>query len=277
MDNIKWIQSLLREAGVDPRRQRGQNFLLDETVAERIVTSAEVGKEDTVIEIGPGLGAMSEILAERAGKLILIEIETAFAARLKDHFAFRPEVTVIEADAASFDYAGFCAEQGIDGYKVVANLPYSVTTPVIKQLLQNGGPWQSMTLMLQKEAAKRIAKGKGRENGPLTLLMEYYADAELLFDVPPKAFYPAPAVNSAILQAIRREPAVDAEPAALYRFLERCFLQRRKLLTNSLNGSYGRNRQQWAELLTACGFSETVRAEELTLADFACLFDSIKK
>ncbi len=277
MENVQWVRSLLREMKVAPQRLRGQNFLLDEQVISRIVASAALGSEDTVIEIGPGLGSMSRLLTDRPGRTILIELEPAFARRLTDIYAFQPQVQVLEADAATFPYAAFCQEQEIAHYHVVANLPYQVTTPILKQLLFQGGPWQSMTLMLQKEAARRIVRGKGRENGPLTLLTEYFSEGELLFDVPPRAFYPAPAVTSTVIRLIRRQnPPVQGEIESLYPFIEKAFLQRRKVLVNSLAGAYGLSREAWVNLLADCGFNPAVRGEELSLADFDCILSRLK-
>ncbi len=278
MYEAEQVHRLLADLGVHPHRLRGQNFLLDEAVVERILAAASPTAADAVLEIGPGLGVLSRGLAEQAGRLFLLELEPAFAERLADRFAFEEQVEVIQADAVTFDYEAFCRERQISGYQLVANLPYNITTPFLRRLLLEGGPWERATLMLQKEAAQRVCAGPGRDNGPLPLLTQYRAEATILFDVPREAFYPAPAVCSSVIRLTRRsQPPVEAEPMRLMALIEAAFSQRRKQLVNNLCGCYHRadgsalSREQVTAALESCGFPATVRGEALTLADFAAL------
>lgn len=278
MNRMELIAAL-NSLGVRPDKLRGQNFLLDQGVLQDIVASAALPEGLPVVEIGPGLGALSCLLAERQSPLTLIEVEPAFAARLREVFAGQEHVQVIEADALDFDFAACCLERGWTEYAVMGNLPYSITTPLLKKLLAEGGPWRSLTLLLQKEAARRIAAGQGRENGPLTLLAQYYGEAQLGLIVPPGAFYPQPAVDSQLLCVNRRhQPPVEGEAEKLFRFIEAAFAHRRKQLVHELAAfSPGRDKDCWRENLAGLGLKPTARAEELTLADFAALYALIKE
>ncbi|MDO4733298.1 MAG: 16S rRNA (adenine(1518)-N(6)/adenine(1519)-N(6))-dimethyltransferase RsmA [Bacillota bacterium] len=282
-DNIM-IKQILQGMSVHPHRLRGQNFLINDSVVEQIIAATRLSPEDYVIEIGPGLGVLSQKLAEIGAPCLLLEIEDAFAARLQDLFTFEPHVKLLCLDALDFDFSAYCAEEGISAYHLVANLPYNITSPMMKKLLLHGGPWERATLMLQKEAAQRICAGSGRENGPLTLLTQYCAEAELLFDVPPEAFYPQPSVRSAVIQLRRREePPVDAAPDALLHLIDAAFSQRRKQLVNTLTAFYQRSdgrrfsRADLLPLIEACGLKPGIRAEEMDLFAFAALLQKLEK
>ena len=260
----------LKELHIKPQRLRGQNFLIDPSVLDHIVSSADLSAEDTVLEIGPGLGALTRLLTEKAGSLTVLEIEEAFVLSLQRAFAGQNHVDVKHMDALQFDYTCFAEGQP---YRLFANVPYHITTPLLQKLLWEGGAWQDMTLMLQKEAALRIYRGKGRENGPLTLLASYFAACELLFFVPPVAFYPPPAVQSAVIRITRRgTPPVEGDIHAIMALAEAGFAERRKVLRNSLAASkMGGDKAYWQAGLSACGLAAECRAEELSLADFAAL------
>ena len=283
MYDIQMIKQILQGMGVNPHRLRGQNFLIDPSVVERILDAAALSSEDAVLEIGPGLGALSQRLAACSGRLLLLEIECAFAERLKDIFAFEPQVEVCCLDALTFDYEAYCREHNISSYHLVANLPYNITTSLLQHFLLAGGPWKRATLMLQREAAQRICSGPGRENGPLSLLTQYCADARLLFVVPPESFYPAPAVHSAVIQLSRREtPSVDVDLEPLMALVEAAFSQRRKQLANTLSGAYQRqdgmrfSREQITAALLACDLSPSIRAEQMDLPAFAALLKHLQ-
>jgi len=278
MNGAEQTMRALRETGVTPHRLRGQNFLLDTQVLERIVGLARREELDAALEIGAGLGALSLLLAERARQLTLLEIEPAFAARLQALFADRPHVTVLQADALAFDYAGLAQERRWSSYAVFGNIPYHITTPLLQRLLPAGGCWSSLTLLLQKEAARRICQGQGRGNGPLPLLAEYFGQAEFCFTVGPAAFYPRPAVDSAVIRIRRHErPVVQADSEGLFRLIEAAFAQRRKTLLNALTASHaGLSREQWLDVLAACGVKASARAEQLGLGDFARIYEKLK-
>ena len=184
-------------------------------------------------------------------------------------FAGAAHVRVVQADALRFAYDSLYA----DGYALFANMPYHITTPLLKRLLCDGGAWRSMVLMMQKEAAHRICLGQGRDNGPLSLLAAYYGVCELCFDLPPAAFYPPPAVTSTVIRITRHAtPPVPGNIAAIMRIVEAGFAERRKLLANSLAASpLPGGKDDWLAALAACGLPADCRAESLSLTDFAAL------
>lgn len=261
-------RSLLRQLGVRPQRLRGQNFLIDPAAIQRIAAVGFDWPGKDVVEIGPGLGALSRCLAEKAGRLTLIELESAFAAYLRQEFSASPQVQVVERDALQYDFTASPAE-----YVLFANVPYQITTPLLKKLFLSGGVWRSMVLLLQKEAAERICCERGRKNGPLSLLAAYCGICESCFDLLPASFYPSPAVTSTVIRIQRREaPPVDTDIAAILRLAEAAFAERRKLLCNSLAASsLPGDRNYWRAGLIACGLDAECRAESLSLAEFAAL------
>lgn len=260
----------LRHLHAKANKLRGQNFLQDETVIRRIVEAAEIEAGQYVLEIGPGLGALTRHLAEKPIELTAVEIEPEFALRLKAEFINQPRVQIVQQDAREFDYATFA-----DGkpYKLLGNLPYNITTPLVKLFLNAGGNWQCMVLLLQKEAAVRIAQGRGRSNSPLTILAEYYAESTVCFDVPPHCFVPAPAVTSAVLKLQRRtQPPVAEDIDQIMQLAEAGFANRRKTLLNSLSSSaLGQGREFWQQAMQECGIAENSRAEDLHLNEYAAL------
>lgn len=267
----------LRELGIRPSRERGQNFLLDESVLAQIMAASPPDAQAPALEIGPGLGALSGLLAERCAELTMIELEAAFAARLQNMYAAAPQVCVIHSDALAFDYQSWSHTR--PGYQLYGNIPYNITTPLLRKLLLHGGKWSKLTLLLQKQAALRLSRGRGRENGPLTLLVDYYAETQLCFTVPPQAFYPAPAVESALLLLIRRStPPITPPIDRLLPLMEAAFAERRKLLVNSLPVyAQSLDKQSCRELLTDCGLDPLSRPEELGLSDFARLYQALSE
>ena len=261
----------LNTLGMHPQKLRGQNFLISEDVV-RDIASVDVGSGKLPrLEIGAGLASLSSVLAEKEGRLDFIEIEEKFAARLKDLLAERTDTHVHNADALTFDYSGL---YGDEPYIIYGNIPYNITSPLLKRLLTAGGNWQYMVLMIQKEAAMRLCRGKGRENGPLTLMLEYFGGGEICFDVPKNAFYPAPAVDSAVIRVKRKEGVVPDEAFfELFSFIDAAFSLRRKTMANSLAAAYPRfPKSYWQELFAAESLSATVRAEACSLRQFSALF-----
>lgn len=269
------VRATLRQLRVTPQRLRGQNFLCDAAIPRRIAAVHEADPSIPLLEIGPGLGALTAVLAESGVSLTALELEADFAAYLQAAFVRREQVRIIKTDALDFDYAGF--NQGRP-YRLYANVPYSITTPLLKRLLNQGGNWLSLTLMLQKEAAQRIVSGQGRANGPLTMLAQYHGCCRLMFDVPAGSFWPVPAVNSTVIDIQRREqPPVAGDIREIMGLVEAGFAERRKLLLNSLAAVSGQGREHWRAVLAACGLPETVRAEQMNLEDFARLLAEHKK
>lgn len=269
-DLLPAVRDALKTLGLRPSKLRGQNFLVSGEVARRIASLAELQPQLPAIEIGAGLGSLSRMLAEYPGRLDLLEIEPLFAERLAGLFSARPETRIIEADALCFNYVSHYRRQE---YQIFGNIPYNITSALIKKLLQHGGNWQRMYLLLQKEAAERLVGGIKRDNGPLPLMLDYFATSEILFEVQQDAFYPRPAVRSAVIAVSRKAGTVAGEEFYdLFRFIEAAFAQRRKTLANSLYAVLGGNRGSWPELIKAAGLPEQVRAEALSLADFTRLF-----
>ena len=265
------IKAILADNNAKPNKALGQNFLAAVQTAEKILQIAQITAADNVLEIGPGLGALSELLAAQAAELCLVELDARWYEHLRLFFINQPQVKLYQADALHFDYQATMAELGWVNYKVVANLPYHITSPLIKRLLLDGGAWQSLTLMMQKEVAQKLAAG---QVGPLSLLLEYYGTAQQVLNVPPNAFYPPPEIQSAVLQINRHSepPLPDANPQTLAKLLWAAFGQRRKTLLNSLSGSYlGGDKIIWQQALQAAEIDPNHRAEQLSLADFGRL------
>lgn len=264
------VRATLKQLHTAPRRLMGQNFLCDPTVVERMAGLRPLDAGERLLEIGPGLGVLTQVLAATGADLTALELDGDLAAFLQAKFILSENVSLLHRDALEFDYEEFGAEP----YRLYANLPYSITTPLLKKLFTQGGSWLSLTLMLQKEAALRVISGRGRSNGPLTMLADYYGEGQLLFEVPPESFWPQPQVNSAVIDIRRRaQPPVKGDIRSIMKLVEAGFANRRKLLLNSLATVTGGSKEQWRQALADCGLGETVRAEQLTLADFARLND----
>ena len=269
--SVATIKAILATADAKPNKALGQNFLASAQVAEKILQAAQITATDNVLEIGPGLGALSEPLAAQAAELCLVELDACWCEHLQQLFAGQPQIRLYQADALRFDYQAVVAELGWNSYKLVANLPYHITSPLIKRLLLDGGAWQSLTLMMQKEVAQKLVAGQA---GPLSLLLEYYGTAQQALNVPPSAFFPPPEVQSAVLQIKRHNtpPLPKANPQALAKLLWAAFGQRRKTLLNSLAGSYlGGDKALWQQALLAAAIDPNYRAEQLSLTDFGRL------
>ena len=264
------------------RKKFGQNFLVDMSMLEKIVDSAEVTKDDIVLEIGPGIGTMTQALAERAGKVIAVEIDTALIPILKETLQDYDSVTVINEDILKLDIDALSKENGGKPFKVVANLPYYITTPIIMALLEGTAPIASITIMVQKEVAERMQVGPGtKDYGALSLAVQFYAKPELVCTVPPECFMPRPKVASAVIcLKLYETPPVEVRDASyMFKLIRASFNQRRKTLANGLTGesSLGLSRDMVTDALSQMGLPEMVRGETLTLAQFAQLSDLLAK
>jgi 16S rRNA (adenine1518-N6/adenine1519-N6)-dimethyltransferase len=270
------IQAVLNTLNIRPHKLRGQNFLVSQNIVDQIVSLDPILPEMPVLEIGAGLGALSKALSERTNRLDLLEIEPCFAQRLEQLFAEEENIKVHLADVLCFNYVSLYRSKE---YLIYGNIPYNITTPLLKKLFYHGANWRRMTLMLQKEAAERLVRGQGRENGPLPLMLDYFGIGEIRFIVPKEAFYPMPAVMSAVITIDRHIGAVPNQDFLdLFAFIEAAFAQRRKTLANVLAASsLGGDRGFWQELFCFCGFSPNTRAEELSLDDFQRLYCRYQK
>lgn len=261
------------------QKKFGQNFLIDTTVLDRIISSAKITKEDCVLEIGPGIGTMTQYLAERAGSVVAVEIDKALIPILEETLQDYDNVTVINDDILKVDINRLVEEKnGGRPIKVVANLPYYITTPIIMGLFESRVPLKSITIMVQKEVADRMQVGPGtKDYGALSLAVQYYAKPEIVANVPPNCFIPRPNVGSAVIRLTRyEEPPVQVkDEKMLFKIIRASFNQRRKTLQNGLNNSSELNftKDQIAAAIAAAGFSPSVRGEALTLEQFARLTD----
>ena len=257
------------------QKKFGQNFLIDSNILDKIVQSAEVTKEDCVLEIGPGIGTMTQYLAEAAREVVAVEIDKNLIPILKDTLSEYDNVTVINEDILKVDLNQIVQDKnGGRPIKVVANLPYYITTPIIMGLFENHVPLKSITIMVQKEVADRMQVGPGtKDYGALSLAVQYYAKPEIITRVPASCFMPRPNVDSTVIRLERYEepPVFVKDEKNLFAVIRASFNQRRKTLANGLTnaGNLGVNRQLVEEALTQMGLSATVRGEALTLSQFA--------
>ena len=268
--------AVLNRYGFSFQKKFGQNFLIDENVVEKIVRDAGVTKDDFVLEIGPGIGTMTQILCENAREVVAVEIdEKLIPIQTQDTLSWYDNFTVIHEDILKLDIVKLANERnGGKPIKVVANLPYYITTPIIMGLFESHVPLDSITIMVQKEVADRMQVGPGtKDYGALSLAVQYYAKPQILLNVPASCFMPRPNVDSAVIQLTRYEkpPVEVADEHLMFRLIRASFNQRRKTMTNSVGNSpeLSVSKEQMAAALEKCGLSATVRGEALTLAQFA--------
>ncbi len=259
------------------QKKFGQNFLIDTSVLERIVAAAQITGEDCVLEIGPGIGTMTQYLAERAREVVAVEIDRNLIPVLQDTLSGYDNVTLVNDDILKVDIRKLVEEKnGGRPIRVVANLPYYITTPIIMTLLEGHVPLKSITVMVQKEVAERMQTGPGtKDYGALSLAVQYYAKPEVVANVPPNCFIPRPNVGSAVIHLVRyEEPPVEVEDEKkMFSLIRASFNQRRKTLANGLSNApeLGVTREQVTKVLEELGLSPTVRGEALTLEQFAQL------
>ena len=264
------------------QKKFGQNFLIDTHVLDKIISAAGMTKEDTVLEVGPGIGTMTQRLSQAAGQVIAVEIDTNLIPILKDTLQDCENVTVINEDILKIDIKKMAEEKGGGRpVKVVANLPYYITTPIIMGLFESGAPIDNITVMVQKEVADRMQVGPGsKDYGALSLAVQYYAEPYIVANVPPNCFIPRPNVGSAVIRLKTYEqPQIQVKDEAfLFALIRASFNQRRKTLVNSLKNASDLKleKEQVLEALRTMGLSETVRGEALTLEQFASLADLLK-
>ena len=264
-------------------KKYGQNFLIDRSMLEKIIDSAEITENDCVLEIGPGIGTMTQYLAERARQVIFVEIDTNLIPILKDTLSSYNNVTIINDDILKVDLNKLVDEYNEGNpIKVVANLPYYITTPIVMGLLEKKVPLESITIMVQKEVADRMQVGPGtKDYGALSLAVQYYSKPEIVAVVPPECFMPRPNVSSSVIRlSLYEEPPVAVQDVNhMFRIIRASFNQRRKTLANGLSNdkSLGLTREDVTNALASMELSETIRGEVLTLEQFAKLSDLLKR
>ena len=267
------------------QKKFGQNFLIDQGIVEKIVREAGVTKDDFVLEIGPGIGTMTQILCENAREVAAVEIDRKLIPILNDTLSEYDNVTIINDDILKVDINKLAEEKNGGPIKVVANLPYYITTPIIMGLFESHVPLDSITIMVQKEVADRMQTGPGsKDYGALSLAVQFYAKPEIVVNVPPECFMPRPNVGSAVIRLKRHEtrPVDVKDEKLMFRIIRASFNQRRKTLANGLNNSpeIGYTKEQIAAAIEELGRGASIRGEALTLEEFARLsniFSSMSK
>lgn len=276
LGNRRNTAEIIQRYGFDFRKKYGQNFLVDNRILDRIVEAADITKDDCVLEIGPGIGTLTQRLAEAAGEVVAVEIDKNLLPILAETLADYDNVTVLNKDILKTDICGIAAEHGGRPLKIVANLPYYITTPIIMSLLESRVPTVSITVMVQKEVADRMRVGPGsKEYGSLSLAVQYYAKPEMIARVPAACFMPKPNVDSAVIRltCYDKPPVEVRDEEWLFAVIRASFNQRRKTLANGLAnaGNLGLSRGQVEAVLGELGMPLTVRGETLTLERFADL------
>ena len=283
LGNPKYTIEVLQKYGFVFQKRFGQNFLIDTHVLERIIEASEITKDDFVLEIGPGIGTMTQYLAEAAREVTAVEIDDALIPILKDTLKEWDNVTVLHGDILKTDIRKIADEKNQGRpIKVVANLPYYITTPIIMGLFESHVPVDSITVMVQKEVADRMQTGPGsKDYGALSLAVQYYAEPKIVANVPPNCFMPRPKVGSAVIRLTRYQnpPVTTLDEKLMFRLIRASFNQRRKTLSNSLKNSQELpySKEEVEAAITECGLPLNIRGEALTLEQFARLSDTFSK
>ena len=281
LGNPKNTIEVLQKYHFNFQKKFGQNFLINTSILEEIIDAAEITREDFVLEIGPGIGTMTQYLCEAARAVVAVEIDTNLIPILGDTLSAYDNVEVMNADILKVDIAKLADERnGGKPIKVVANLPYYITTPIIMGLFESHVPIDSITIMVQKEVADRMQEGPGsKEYGALSLAVQYYAKPEIVVNVPPSCFMPQPKVGSAVIRLTRHEnPPVDVDNEKLmFQVIRASFNQRRKTLANGLNnfGSFSLGKEEIQKSIEELGVPVNIRGEALSLEQFAKLSNII--
>ncbi|CDE91223.1 ribosomal RNA small subunit methyltransferase A [Clostridium sp. CAG:389] len=284
MENIlEETKFIMKKYNIRANKSLGQNFLINEEVVKNIVECSKIEKEDLVIEIGPGLGTLTKYLLEKAGKVICIELDTKMLQILEDRFSLYDNFELINNDVLKVDLKNIIEKEKTQGkikqVKIVANLPYYITTPIIMKLLEEELELESITVMIQKEVADRLIAIPGEKNtGAITYSVYYYASSEAIMEVPNSSFIPEPEVTSKVIKLnIRKEPVVTPkDKEKMFKIIKYAFTQKRKTLLNSLtNNKIFENKQQGIEILNSLQINENCRPEELTLEQFKKISDNL--
>ena len=281
LGNPKNTIEVLQKYNFNFQKKFGQNFLIDTRVLEEIIDAAEITKDDFVLEIGPGIGTMTQYLCETAREVVAVEIDTNLIPILKDTLSAYDNVEVLNQDILKVDIASLAKERNNNRpIKVVANLPYYITTPIIMGLFESHVPIDSITIMVQKEVADRMQEGPGsKEYGALSLAVQYYAKPEIVVNVPPSCFMPQPKVGSAVIRLTRHEqsPVEVEDEKLMFQVIRASFNQRRKTLANGLNnfGSFGLSKEEIQSCIEELGVPVNIRGEALSLEQFAELSNII--
>lgn len=277
MNILEETRYIMKKYNIRANKSLGQNFLINNEVVENIVNSSDISKEDMVIEIGPGLGTLTKYLLEKAGKVLCVELDTKMIKILQDRFSLYDNFELINEDILKVNLNKIIEENKKDGkiknVKIVANLPYYITTPIIMKLLEEKLDIKSITVMIQKEVADRLIETPGGKNtGAITHTVYYYCESEKIMEVPNSSFIPEPEVTSEVIKLnLRDKPAVDIENTkVMFMIIKSAFMQRRKTLVNALtNTKVFINKEEGIQILKELNLDENVRAEKLSIQEFA--------
>lgn len=274
---LEETKTIMKKYGIKANKDLGQNFLINNDVVENIINSSEISKEDLIIEIGPGLGTLTKELIKRAGKVVCIELDKKMIKILKDRFITSSNLEILNEDVLQVDLNELIKKHkgndNIKKAKIVANLPYYITTPIIMKLLEDKLDIESITVMIQKEVADRLIEIPGGKNtGAITYTIYYYCESEKIMEVPSDSFIPEPDVTSEVIKMkLRNKPEVEIEnPKVMFMIIKSAFMQRRKTLLNALtNTQVFASKQEGLKILKKLNLDENVRAENLSIQDYA--------
>lgn len=282
MDNIlQETKFIMKKYNIKANKNLGQNFLVSSDAINQIVNSGEIEKDDLIIEIGPGLGTLTKELLERAKKVICVELDNKMVEILNERFSLYDNLEILNQDILKTDLKEIIKKEknqnNIKDVKIIANLPYYITTPIIMKLLEEKLDLKSITVMIQKEVAERLIATPGEKNtGAITYTVYYYAEAKKIAEVPNTSFIPEPEVTSEVIRLdIRKNPPVETKNIEMmFKIIKNAFMQRRKTLLNSLtNTKIFKNKEEGTKILKTLNLNENIRAEELTLKKFAEITD----
>ncbi|MBO8127819.1 MAG: 16S rRNA (adenine(1518)-N(6)/adenine(1519)-N(6))-dimethyltransferase RsmA [Peptococcaceae bacterium] len=282
LTSISKVKSLIEKYDLRPRKSLGQNFLLSHGVLEQIVAAAALEPDDVVLEIGPGLGVLTRELAAAGAKVIALELDRGFLTVLQESLADCDNVELVHGDALKIDLRALMAQKSNNGrFKLVSNLPYYITTPLVTRVLEEEMPLERMVIMVQKEVAARFTALPGtKEYGSLSVLVQYYTRPSIVCRVSRRAFYPPPEVDSAVVKLVKRDvPAVRvANRSLFFKIVRAAFAQRRKVLPKALAGAgLAASKDEWAKILQSAGIDPRRRGETLSLEEFARVAASVEK
>ena len=276
-ESLKETKYLIKKYKIKANKNLGQNFLVDDEALQDIANGANIQKDDLVIEIGPGLGSLTQILLEKAKKVICIELDKKMVQIIKERFVAYNNIEIINEDVLKIDLKKIIQDSQIENVKIVANLPYYITTPIIMKLVENNLGIDSITVMIQKEVAERLIAIPGeKETGAITYTVYYYCEGEKIREVENTCFIPEPEVTSEVINLkLRKEPAVKVkDKKVMFNIIKSAYMQRRKTLVNSLcNVGVFKSKEQGIDMLKKIGLREDIRPENLSIEDFARLTD----